>query len=114
MVVLFFLGISITLLAPLLRRYRMASPSLAVGAFIALAVATAGLVNADPRIGEAAIESNRKQYIFIIACEVSVLLLGLFSWKDFKWAFWRGWGINAAFSLFTFVVIVWLEFFWHW
>jgi hypothetical protein len=114
LVILFFLGIGLMLAAPLLRRYRMASPSLAAGAFTVLAVALIGLLHVDPRIGEAAIEANRRQYIFVVACELPVFLLALLSWKRFKRAFWLGWGINAAFSLFTFVIVVWLEFFWHW
>jgi hypothetical protein len=114
LLILFFLGLSLMLAAPLLRRYRMAPPSLALGAFAVLAVALIGLLHVDPRIGEAAIESNRRQYIFVVACELPVLLLALLSWKSFKWAFWLGWGVNATFSLFISVIVVWLEFFWHW
>ena len=102
------------LAAPLLRRYRLASPSLAAGALGVLAIALIGLLHVDPRIGEAAIEANRRQYIFILACESPVFLLALLSWERFKWAFWLGWGLNVAFSLFILVIVVWLEFFWHW
>jgi hypothetical protein len=113
-VIIFFLGISLMIVAPLPRRYGMASLSLAGGAFAVLAVAVIGLVHVDPRIGLAAIESNRREYLFCLACELPVFILALISWRRFKWAFWLGWGINVAFSLFILVIIVWLEFFWHW
>jgi len=43
-----------------------------------------------------------------------VFVLAMTSWKRSKWAFWLGYGINAAFSIFVLVILVWLEFFWHW
>ncbi len=102
------------LVAPLLRRYRKASLALACGAAAVLAVAVVGLVHVDPRIGEAAIEANRRQYLFILTCELPVLILALISFKYFKWAFWLGWAINLLFAIFVAVIVVWLEFFWHW
>jgi hypothetical protein len=110
----FFLGIGVMIAAPLLRRFNKASAALAAGSFAVLAVAVIGLVHVDPRIGQAAIESNRREYLFCLACELPVFLLALISWKRFKWAFWLGWGINLAFSALVIVIIVWLEFFWHW
>jgi len=114
LLIIFFLGISLMIVAPLLRRAKMASPALAGGALAVLAVAIIGLVHVDPRIGLAAIESNRREYLFFLACEAPVFILALISWKGFKWAFWVGYGINAAFSIFVLVIVVWLEFFWHW
>ncbi|HWN31068.1 MAG TPA: hypothetical protein VNN78_06850 [Burkholderiales bacterium] len=114
MIVIFFLGITLMIVAPLLRRYGLASLALAGGAFAVLVVAVIGLVHVDPRIGQAAIESNRREYLFCLACELPVFLLALISWRRFKWAFWVGYGINFAFSIFVLVIIVWLEFFWHW
>lgn len=102
------------ILSPLLRRYDKASAALAAGAFAVIAVAVVGIVHVDPRIGLAAIQSNRREYLFCLACEVPVFLLALISWKRLQWAFWVGWGINAVFSVFVSVIIVWLEFFWHW
>jgi hypothetical protein len=114
LVIIFFLGISIMAISPLLRRANLASPALAGGALAVLLVALVGLVHVDPRIGLAAIESNRREYLFFLACEMPVFMLALISWKGFKWAFWLGYGINAAFTVFVMAVIVWLEFFWHW
>jgi hypothetical protein len=99
---------------PLLRRYNKAFAALAAGAFGVLAVAAVGLVHVDPRIGLASIESNRRVYLFCLACELPVFLLALISWKRFKWAFWLGWGINLAFSLIVLAVVIELTFFWHW
>jgi hypothetical protein len=99
---------------PLLRRYNKAFAALAAGAFGVLAVAAVGLVHVDPRIGLASIESNRRVYLFCLACELPVFLLALISWKRFKWAFWLGWGINLAFSLIVLAVVMELTFFWHW
>jgi hypothetical protein len=113
-VIVFFLGISLMIVAPLLRRYGMASLALAAGSFAVLAVAVVGLVHVDPRIGLAAIESNRREYLFCSACQLPVFLLALISWKRFKWAFWLGYGINVAFSLVILAVVIELEFFWHW
>jgi hypothetical protein len=113
-VVIFFLGITVMIIAPLLRRFHKASAALAGGAFAVLAVAIFGLTHLDPRSGLAAIESNRKEYLFCLVCQLPVFLLALISWKKFTWAFWAGWGINLAFSLFVFWVVIELEFFWHW
>src|SRR5579864_4315657 len=102
------------LVAPFLRRYRKASLALACGAAAVLAVAAVGLVRVDPRIGEAAIAANRREYLFMVACDLPVLILALMSFKYFKWAFWLGWAINLAFAVYVAVIVVWLEFFWHW
>jgi hypothetical protein len=114
MVVIFFIGMSIMVAAPLMRRYNKASIALAVGAFIVLAFSVIGLLRVDPRIGQGAIESNRKEYLFCLACELPVFILALVSWKRFKWAFWVGWGINVAFSLIVLAVVIELTYFWHW
>ncbi len=114
MIILFLLGISMMIVAPLLRRYDKGSPALAVGAFAVLAVAVFGLLFVDPRIGQAAIESNRREYLFCMACQLPVFILALISWKRFNWASWVGWGINLAFSLIVLAVVIELTFFWHW
>ena len=101
--------------APLLRRYRMASPALAVGASMVLALAVIGLAfPGTARLGEEASRVNRRFYLTTVACELPVLVLALKSRKDFKWAFWLGWAINLAFAAFLTAVVIWLEFFWHW
>ena len=114
MLILFFLGITLMIAAPLLRRYHKASFALAGGALVVLAFAVIGLVHVDPRIGLSAIESNRKEYLFCVACQLPVFFFALLSWKRFKWAFWLGWGINLAFSAIVLAVIIDLTFFWHW
>jgi hypothetical protein len=108
------LGISLMIAAPLLRRYRLASPALAGGASMVLAFAIVGLAHSDPRIGQAAIEANRRRFLFVLACELPALVLALISLRYFTSAFWLGWAINLAFALYLTVVAVWLEFFWHW
>jgi hypothetical protein len=113
-VTIFFLGISLMIVAPLLRRFNKASFALAVGAFIVVAFSVVGLLHVDPRIGQSAIESNRKEYLFCLSWELPVFLLALISCKRFKWAFWVGWGINVAFSLIVLAVVIELTFFWHW
>ena len=50
----------------------------------------------------------------MVACELPVLIFALISVKSFKWAFWLGWAINLLFATFVAVIVVWLEFFWHW
>jgi len=114
LIVIFFLGISLMIVAPLLPRYRIASSVLAGGAFAVLVVAVIGLLHVDPRIGQGAIESNRKEYLFCLACELPVFILALISWKRFAWAFWLGWAMNAVFSLIVLAVVIDLAFFWHW
>jgi len=111
---MFFLGMGVVIVAPMLRRFGVASFAVAAGAFAVIVVAVAGLVHVDPRIGLAAIESNRREYLFCLACESPVFLLALISWKRFRWAFWVGWGINLAFSVIVMAVIIELVFFWHW
>jgi hypothetical protein len=112
--IILVLGISFMIVAPLLRRYHRASAALAAGASIVLGLAIVGLGHSDPRIGQAAIEANRRSYLAMLVCELPVLVLALISWKYFKWAFWLGWAINVLFALFLAIIVVWLEFFWHW
>jgi hypothetical protein len=104
----------ITILAPLLRRFNKASLALASGAIAVLVFSVLGLVYNDPRNGQAAVDANRKEYLFFLASEIPVSLLALISWKRFKWAFWVGWGINVVLSLIVLAVIIEFEFFWHW
>jgi len=112
--IIFVLGMGLMLVAPLLRRYRKASYTLAVGALVILLVSLYGLAHLDPRYGEGAIASDRRYYHFFLACEVPVLILALISLRFFKWAFWLGWTINLALALYLTVIVIWLEFFWHW
>ena len=79
-----------------------------------LIFSTVGLLIVDPRVGLATIESNRKEYLFFLICELPVLILALLSWKRLRWFFWLGWGINAAVSLIVLWVFIDLTFFWHW
>lgn len=65
------LGVSLMVVAPLLRRYRMASPTVAVGASIVIALALSGLTFSDTaRLGEEASRSNRRFYLTMLACEI--------------------------------------------
>jgi hypothetical protein len=114
MKILFVLGMGLMLAAPLLRRRRWASPALAIGASIILGVSAFGLAHLDPRFGQAANESDRRFYHLFLACEVPVLVLALISFRHRRWAFWLGWGINLALALYLTVIVIWLEFFWHW
>lgn len=114
MLVLLVLGIILMIAAPLLRRYGLRSHALAGGASAVLLAVIVGLVHVDPRIGQAAIEANRRQYLYVLACELPVFILALISFRFFKWAFWLGWAINLVFALYLTVIIIWLELFWHW
>jgi hypothetical protein len=111
---LFFLGLGLMIVAPLLRRHGKASLVLAGGSLAVLTFTVSGLVHVDSRIGQAAIESNRKECLFCLACQIPVFVLAVLSWKNFKWAFWTAWGINLAFSLIILAVVIELTFFWHW
>jgi hypothetical protein len=84
--ILLVLGVSLRIAAPLLRRYELRS--LAGGASTVLAVASVALAHSDPRIGRAAIDADRRQYLFVLACELPVLILALISLRYFKPAFW--------------------------
>jgi hypothetical protein len=112
--VIFLLGMGLMLVTPLLRRRRLASSALAWGATFIVAVSAFGLAHLDPRYGQAAIESDRRFYLLFLACEIPVLTLALISLRAFKWAFWLGFGVNLALSLYLAVILIWLEFFWHW
>lgn len=116
MVVLFFCGIFAGFVAPLLRRRGNAGGlALAAGATTLVIVAIAGLLHTDIREGLATVEANRKEYRFILACEIPVLVLGLLSLRWLKKSsFWTGWAMHVAFSAFVVFMVIWLEFFWHW
>jgi hypothetical protein len=112
--IILILGVGLIVVAPLLRRYQKASAALACGASVVLVVVIIGLAHSDPRIGQAGIEANRRQYLLVLACQLPVLVLALISLRSFKWAFWLGWAINLVFASCLTVIFVWLEFFWHW
>jgi hypothetical protein len=114
MAVLFILGLVVALLSPILARFHRAHIALAAGASLTLVLAILGLVHADPRIGQAALADNRREYGLVICVEVPVLALALASVKGRRWPFWLGWSIHAAFAVFVGIVVVWLEFFWRW
>jgi hypothetical protein len=97
--IILVLGFSLMLLAPLLRRFKMASLALGVGASAILALALIGLVYPDSRNGQGAIESDRHLYVLFLACELPVLVLALISLRYFLGAFWLGWIINLALVL---------------
>jgi hypothetical protein len=111
---IFALGITLMWVAPLLRRYRKAAFALAAGAFIILALAVFGLIHADARQGQSAVESNRRFYLIVLAFELPVFTFALISARYFKYAFWLGWAVNLVFSLWLAAILVWLKFFWHW
>jgi hypothetical protein len=101
--------------APLLRRYgKFASGALAVGAAALVIQAGGGVLRPDFREGLAAVEANRREYLFVLACEIPVLAFALVSSGRPKKLFWLGWGIHAAFSACVLTVVIWLKFFWHW
>jgi hypothetical protein len=115
MAFVFVLGVLLGIVAALLRRYGRASGmTLAGGASVLLVLAAAGLVHTDVREGLATLEANRRQRLFVLACELPVLVLALVSLVRRKKLFWLGWGIHAAFTSCVVAVVIWLEFFWHW
>ena len=84
------------------------------GASITLALTALGLIHPDARIGQAAIQSNRRFYLIVIAVELPVLIRALISLRHFRNALWLGWGANVSLTLWLSAVLVWLGFFWHW
>jgi hypothetical protein len=111
----FVLGVLVGIVAPFLRRCGKAGAmTLACGAAILVVLAVLGVVHADPREGLATIEANRRQYLFVLACEIPVLVFALLSLQQLKKLFWLGWGIHSAFTACVITVVIWLEFSWHW
>jgi Ca2+/Na+ antiporter len=100
--------------AAVVGRYKLASRALAGGATAIVALALAGIVYPDPRNGQATIESDRRFYLLFFSCELHVLALALISLRYFKWAVGLGWAINLALALYLALILIWLEFFWHW
>lgn len=96
------------------RRGRSAAVMLAVGAGILAVIAITNFINQDPRSGTAAIRANRGFDLPIIACESPAFVLALASLKRFGKLGWLGWGLHVALSVWLVVVIIWIEFFWHW
>jgi hypothetical protein len=111
---MFALGLVLMVMAPLLRRYHKVSAALAGGAFITLALTLFGLIHPDARIGQAAIASNRRFYLIVLAVELPVFTFALISSRCLMYAFWLVWVANFIFALWLSAVLVWLEFFWHW
>jgi hypothetical protein len=115
MAVIFILGILISAAAPLLRRrHSHAAIALVAGAGTLIVLALLAFVHPNLRAGEAAVEENWRFALLTLGCEVPVLALALISLRAWKWAFWAGWIIHIAFTLWLIVVFVWLSFFWHW
>jgi len=114
MITFFFLCILLGIAAPLLPQYgKFASGALAAAAATLVILAGVGLLHPDFREGLAAVEANRREYLFVLAWEIPVLAFALVS-SGRKKLFWLGWGIHAAFSAYVLTVVIWLKFFWHW
>ncbi len=113
---LFLGGLLVTVMAPLWRRSRkIASAMLAVGALAVLACAMFDLIYPDVRLGQAAIAANRRFELMTVTCEASVLALALLSlMRPQKMSFWLGWVINLGYGVWLTVILIWLQFFWHW
>ncbi len=115
MATLVVIGLILSAAAPFLRRRgKVSSYLLASGAAILILISSFGLLFPDTREGLAAVESNRRFYLFFLACEVPVLVLSLVSTGRFKSAFWVGWAINIVLAGLLIVMTIWLKFFWHW
>jgi len=88
---------------------------LATGACIVLGYALFDLAHPDVRIGRAAIESNRRFELLTLACELPVVILAVVSVRfNQKICYWLGWSINLAYGIWLGIIVIWLEFFWHW
>jgi hypothetical protein len=86
---------------------------LAGGAAILGLVAAGYLIHQDPRVGLATIQANQQFGRILLAAEIPVVVLTLFSLQRAK-LYWLGWGIHVAFASWTTAVFIWLRFFWHW
>jgi hypothetical protein len=113
-VVIFFLGIFAGIVSPVFRRHDKAGVVLAGGAAMLVILAIAGLLHQDMRQGLATVETNRREYRLMLECEIPVLALAVRSLRWQKKLFWVGWAIHAGFTVFVAVIVIWLEFFWHW
>jgi len=109
-------GLAIGLITPVVRRYRRTAAKmlLVLGAVILVGFALTNLINQDPRVGLGAIAANRRFGLLIAGGELPVLAMVLLSLKWLDKLYWFGWGIHAALTVWLVVVIIWLEFFWHW
>ena len=116
MVLVFAFGVVACIVAPFLRRFGNARyVSLAAGAAALVLFAIIGLTHPDPSQGLAAVDANRREYLFVLGCESPVLVLALFSLQWLKrLLFWLAWGIHAAFTGCVVTVVIWLKYFWHW
>jgi len=79
MVFAFVLGVVAGMVAPFFAaiRYQCAQRLLAVGATVLAFFALVGLTHPDPSQGLAAVDANRREYLFVLACESPVLVLAL-------------------------------------
>jgi hypothetical protein len=110
-VVIFFLGIFAGIAAPIFRRNGKAGVVLAGGAAMLVIVAVTGLLHQQMQGGPATLEADRRQYRMLrdtgAGARVAVTALA-------KEDFWVGWAMHAAFTAFVAVIVICLEFFWHW
>lgn len=116
MLALAIFAMTIGAVAPLVCHWRRKAGSvlLVLGAAILAAIAVTNLVAQDPRAGVAAIEANRRFDFIIAGCELPAFVLALISLKRLTKLYWVSWGIHLALTIYLAIVIVWLEFFWHW
>jgi hypothetical protein len=116
MIFVFCFGVVAGVVAPFLRRFGTGrSVCLAAGAAVLVIFSVVGLTHLEPSQGLAAVDAYRREYLFVLACELPVLALALFSvcWPK-KLLFWLGGGIHLAFTACVLTVLTWLKFFWHW
>jgi len=113
MLILFFLAMAIGSFSPLFRGIRITA--LASCACLLIAMMAYSYITSTPEtLGLGASISNRREALVIIACEFTVLVFALLSLHRFKIFFWLGWAAHGSLTIFCTVVVIWLEFFWHW
>ena len=108
---------ALTIIAALLRpkQVKVASYVVVAGALLALTSSIFDWVYPAYKWGMASVNSDRRIDQFTIACELPVLVLALISVGYFRrLTFWLAWTISLIYVLWWAVVIIWLEFFWHW
>jgi len=112
MVPVFFLVLAIGIAAPLFRSLRSRMLALCASFAIVL-MAYSYTVSSPEAVGGAASVANRRQALFIVACESLVLLFAAIASRR-KAMFWLGWASHVLLTVLCVTVVIWLEFFWHW
>ncbi len=112
MLILFSLGSAVGIVAPVFRE-RRGILLVACACLILALMAYSYQASTPEALGQGSSTANRQEAVFAGACEMAVVGCAALSLRRTAF-FWVGWTLHTLLAAASAVIVIWLEFFWHW